>query len=449
MKVFFDALGCPKAIVDAERMLYFLEKEKHELVTDPEEADAVIVNSCGFIEKAKQESIDAVLQYAEIKKRKPGMKLVLSGCLTERYKTEILDLIPEIDGALGVRDPRQVVRALEKGGRNLADAGEWRDTDFAEERSLAFSGGHWAYLKISEGCSRQCAFCAIPGIRGKQRSRPTEDIVREARFLLDSGIEEIILVSEDTMSYGFDIYGRKSLLPLLETLAELPVARLRVMYLFPEEGVLDVVRFLVSRKNVAHYADIPFQHASRKILRAMLRPGDAEEYLELLAGMRRADPELRIRSSFIVGFPGETDEDFRILEDFIRRARFDRVGFFEYSHEEGTPSFALPDDVSAETVQARISALSVLQQGISRERLSELVGHELVCLSDGEIERKRNVDWLIARTEYDAPEIDGTVRVKLPAPEGRDPPSGMLRVKISAVRGFHDLEGELSGGGTA
>lgn len=443
MKLFFDALGCPKAQVDAERMCYFLDKGGHTLTGDPEDADAIVVNTCGFIRSAKEENIGIILQYAEMKKRKPGLKLIVSGCLTERYKTEILREIPEIDAAIGIRDQSKILEALDAGTGNkkLLDAGKFNDTGYVNERSLVFSGLHYAYLKISEGCNRSCAFCSIPSIRGKQRSRPIEDLVREARFLSDNGARELILISEDTTSYGLDLYRERSLIRLLEELVKLDFRWIRILYLYPDDYVYRVAEFIRDHDNVCDYLDIPFQHASAKILKSMKRDGGAAEYLALIGKLRAINPKMRIRSTFISGFPGETAADHKVLLKFLKDAGLDRVGFFEYSREEGTPSHSMKKQVSFRAARERTGELAEAQEKISRTGLKKLAGRELICTREGSTKIIGGKEYSIFRTEYDAPEIDGLVYV----PYNCDDPAeeAFSTVRIVKTKGSHDLMGDF------
>ncbi len=386
MKVFFDSLGCPKALVDAERMCFFIEKEGHVFVSTPEEADAIVINTCGFIEKAKRENIETILLYAALKKKKPSLKLVVSGCLSERYRLKLLETIPEIDSALGVRDFSMITEALKKNKNNkLLDEGDFKDMSFVSERTLNFSGLNYAYLKISEGCDRRCSFCAIPFIRGKQRSRKIEDIMKEAEFLREKGVEELIIVSEDNSLYGTDIYGKRKLNELLKALSSLDFGWIRVMYLFPDEYIYEIASTIVDFKNICRYVDIPLQHVSRKILFSMNRAGGYDEYLEMISKIRKIDSEFSIRTSFIVGYPGEDEEDFKELKSFLAEAKINRVGFFEYSDEEGTETFKLYPKVKKAIVRKRQRELMKIQRNISRENLKNYVGKKLKCVFDGSI----------------------------------------------------------------
>ncbi len=442
MKIYFDALGCPKALVDAERMCYFLEQGGHTLAALPEDADAVVVNTCGFIGKAKEENIGAILEYARIKKTRPGFRIVVSGCLTERYRKDLLRSIPEIDAAIGVRDPSRILQAVnaEQSG-HLLDHGPYRDNAFSTERSLYFSGLHYAYLKLSEGCDRKCSFCSIPIIRGKQRSRAPSDILKEARFLSDSGVRELILISEDTLSYGRDLSEpRPSLTDLLSELERMDFDWIRPLYLYPDRRkILETAEFMAGRPKFCRYIDMPLQHASGKILKSMKRNGDAASCLELIRDIRSIDPEFRIRSAFITGYPGETAADHGILKEFLSSARLDRAGFFEFSREEGTRAYQLPGRVSDRTVHGRMRELQRIQNRVSRSRLSRLTDKILKCISDGVTETVDGTRYALYRTEYDAPEIDGTVYV--PADAGEKPEPVFRTVRITGPRGSHNLNG--------
>ncbi|MGC8770614.1 MAG: 30S ribosomal protein S12 methylthiotransferase RimO [Brevinematia bacterium] len=411
MKIFFDSLGCPKALVDAEKMSYLIEKEGHILVNSTDEAEAIIVNTCGFIETAKKENIEAILNYTELKKEKPFLKIIVSGCLSERYREEILKAIPEIDAAIGVRDFTKIIDALSKKDRKkLLDDGEIRNDAFFPERSLNFSGLNYAYLKISEGCNKRCSFCAIPAIRGKQRSRTIENIIEEAEFLLSNGIREVILIAEDTSSYGIDIYGERKLTDLLKRLNSMEFDWIRVMYLYPDESLLSTVETISSLSKVCKYIDIPLQHVNNDVLRSMNREGSLEDYLLLIEKIRKINPDMVIRSSFIVGYPLETETAFNELKFFLKEAKLNRVGFFEFSREEGTQSYKIKPLFKKGVIKERLKEITQLQSEISRQLLRKYVGRKLKCIFEGSIS-EGDGETLLFRTEYDAPEIDGVVKV--------------------------------------
>jgi ribosomal protein S12 methylthiotransferase len=438
MKIFVDSLGCPKAFVDVERMCYFLLKDDHLLVSSPEEADLVIVNTCGFTEAAKKENIQAILYYADLKKKKPSLKLVVTGCLSERYKEKLLELIPEIDSAIGVKDQSIVGKVIRDQQKGFLDCQQFNDTAYTDERTLTFSGLNYAYLKISEGCNRSCSFCVIPSIRGKQRSRRIEDILKEAEKLREEGISELIIISEDTLSYGIDLYGERKIIKLLERLGEFDFPWIRLMYLFPEDYIYEVVDFLSENERFCNYIDLPFQHVSKKILGSMKRKGDFEYYLEMLEKIRKINPVISVRSAFIVGYPGETEEDFKLLKEFLEIAKLNRVGFFEYSDEEGAFSYNLRPKVSKKIARKRIRELQKLQTYISKELLERFVGKKIKCIFDGEILLNRK--YLLFRTEFDAPEIDGVVKVLSCDDEIFE--SSFATVKILRAQ-THDLVGKI------
>ena len=439
MKIFFDALGCPKALVDAEKMCYLLERDLHVIVSIPEEADEIVINTCGFIDKAKEENIEAILNYAKLKKNKPGLKIVVSGCLTERYKKDLLDAIPEIDGAVGVRDQSKLIDALKWSGRkgSLADEGPYKNEAIGG-RKLYFSGLFYSYLKISEGCSRSCSFCAVPGIRGIGQSRTVEEIVKEASELADAGIRELIIISEDTMSYGIDLYRKFSLNDLLEELLKIGFSWIRLMYLYPDKEVQKVAQYIASDRRLCKYLDMPFQHVSRSILTRMKRAGGYDEYLLLLKRIREICPEIRIRSSFISGYPGETENDHEELKSFLREATLDRVGFFEYSDEESTPAFFEKHKLGSTEKKMRVNDLAAVQEDISIKRLSALAGREIICINDGQVINEGGKEYLLLRSEYDAPDIDGYVRVEIDDPGLME--KDFIRVLVKGPFSEHDLE---------
>ncbi len=410
MKIFFDSLGCPKALVDAEKMLYLVANDGHQLVYSPEEADAIIVNTCGFIEKAKKENIEAILLYAELKKKKPDLKIIVSGCLTERYKEELLKNIPEIDASIGVKNPQKILKALKESSNKPIDENDERNDANFSERVLNFSGLNYAYLKISEGCNKKCSFCAIPSIRGKQRSRTIENIKEEAEFLLNNGIKEVILIAEDSSSYGIDIYGKRRLKDLLIELDKMGFDWIRVMYLYPDDSIIETVETISFLSHTCKYIDLPLQHVNRNILKSMNRDGGFEEYLKLIEKIRSINPEIAIRSSFIIGYPLETEKEFNELKNFLKEAKLNRVGFFEYSKEEGTEAYNIKGKVTKATIRNRIKEVIKIQKEVSRNLLRKHIGKRINSIFDGSISNDKE-EILIFRTEFDAPEIDGVVKV--------------------------------------
>ncbi len=444
MKVFFDALGCPKALVDAEKMCYELERNSHSIVPVPEEAEAIVINTCGFIDSAKQENIDTILAYAGLKKENRFLKIIVAGCLSERYREDLLKAIPEIDNAIGVRDPSKIIEALNAPSHQgrLLDEGSYNEESIGG-RSLYFSGLNYSYLKISEGCSRSCSFCAIPAIRGTLRSRKIGSIIEEAALLSGSGVRELIIISEDTISYGIDLYKKHALADLLKELLMLDFSWIRIMYLFPEPEILKVAEFISKEKRICNYIDMPLQHASGSVLSRMKRNGNSEAYLKLIKRLRTINPELRMRSSFITGYPGENEKEHDELKVFLGNAGLERVGFFEYSDEDDTASKMEGPKVREKDRKRRLGELVKIQERVSREKLLGMVNSELICINDGITVREKGRDYLLVRSEYDAPEIDGYIRIETNGPDMID--KDFIKVRISGVLEGHDLTGEPAG----
>ncbi|MGL4393744.1 MAG: 30S ribosomal protein S12 methylthiotransferase RimO [Brevinema sp.] len=442
MKIFFDALGCPKALVDAEKMCaHLFDDDSHYPVYDPAEADAIIVNTCGFIDSAKQESIDAILSHAALKKDNPDLILAVSGCMVARYHEELKAEIPEIDAFIGVKDPAKIREIFKKKEtKPMLDEGDFKDTE-QSKRSLMFSGYKHAWIKIGEGCNRSCTFCAIPLMRGTQRSRSEADIVDEAKRLLDEGIRELIVITQDPVNYGVDIDKTRRLIPLLQQLEPLGFDWIRVQYLFPDPLMVELAQMYHESKVFCNYVDVPLQHISGNVLKDMRRPGDYDTYAKLFHDMRKVNPDLAIRTSFIAGFPGETKEDADQVARFLKEVQADRVGFFTYSREEGTGSYFFDQQVSLETAEERVAQWADIQQEISRKRLSRLVGQKLICIGEGVSEEDNGERIMIMRSQYDAPEIDGIVSVKVPA----DYPTELIEMAEVEITGSddHDLFGNF------
>ncbi|MFN4245917.1 MAG: 30S ribosomal protein S12 methylthiotransferase RimO [Brevinematia bacterium] len=416
-KVFIETLGCAKNIVDSERVGFLLSSYGAKIVSDPETADIVMVNTCGFIEDAKQQSIDYILSYAklkeDLKKKGKDQKLVVFGCLAERYKDELLDEIPEIDFICGVRDYFIMLKSLNSngnGGKVLDTSREYRDIVFSERefRRIVNKDYPYAYLKVSEGCNHSCSFCAIPIIRGRQRSRTVKSLIDEVKFLRDNGIKEIIIVSQDTTSYGIDVYGKVMLSDLLYEISKIEgIEWIRLHYLYPTEVSDDIISAIASIDKVCKYVDIPFQHASNKILKLMRRGGTKESYVELISKIRDKIKDVVLRSTFIVGFPGETREDFEELKDFVKNMNFTWVGVFTYSHEEGTYAYSLEDNVPKNVKSRRRNEILRIQQDITHRNLKKLVGKVIKVIVDDVLDERN----YIARSEYNSPEVDGSIHL--------------------------------------
>ena len=403
-------LGCSKNTVDTEHLLAQLPADAYTILPEDssEPLDYVLLNTCGFIGDAKQESIDAILAEAERKKRGEIGKLIVFGCLSQRYASELPGLIPDVDAWFGARDLAPVVRALGAVPRH----------ELRNARHFDAGGRAYAYLKISEGCDRRCSYCAIPYIRGAHRSVPVEDVVEEARGLAARGVKELILIAQDTTYYGLDLYGRRALAELLRALSDVPgIEWIRLHYSYPEGFPEDVLKEMACNPKICKYLDIPLQHISDKVLHNMHRGVTGEWTRNLIRRMRDEIPGVALRTTVIVGHPGEGPDEFEELLDFAREARFERLGAFRYSEEEGTwGAQNLKDDVAEEEKQRRYDALMRLQEGISAEFNASRVGTVERVLADDVVGRK-----LVCRSQYESPEVDGEILVSVPS--GADPAS--------------------------
>lgn len=457
-KIGMVSLGCPKNLVDSEVMLGLAQQEGHQLTPDAAEADVLIVNTCAFIDKAKQESVDAILEMAEHKKSGRCQTLVVTGCLAERYRDELKAQIPEIDAVLGTGEVPQIVGAIGAGVRGCGGAEVQGATVpllrangepialspprtsapsyiyDAETPRLLATPRHYAYVKIAEGCDYKCAFCIIPKLRGEYRSRPIESIVAEARSLAARGVKELLLISQDTSFYGIDRGERGALARLLRELNEVDgIEWIRMLYLYPTTIGDDVLAAMAECEKVCKYVDLPLQHASNAMLKRMKRPGTRASYDALLQRIRSRVPGVALRTTFIVGFPGETDADFEELRTFVSETRFDHVGVFTYSHEEGTSAFGLPDDVPAKVKRQRQSQLMGLQKKIVADAQKRRVGQTVRLLVDGPSADHDLV--LRGRLEGQAPDIDPLVYLTDCDPSEFSP-GGFVSGEIVGSRGY-------------
>ncbi|MGH9353944.1 MAG: 30S ribosomal protein S12 methylthiotransferase RimO [Terriglobia bacterium] len=413
-KVGLVSLGCPKNQVDSEVMLGLLAREGYDLVSDASSADVIIVNTCSFIGPAKQESIDTILEMAALKKTGGAKRLVVAGCMVERYRRQILDEMPEVDCVIGTNEVERVVAACLPSDsaspkREFTTRAEPYLYHEFTPRVLS-TAPHAAYIKIAEGCDHTCSFCVIPQMRGEFRSRRFESVVREAENLAAQGARELTLVGQDNTSYGEDLGLRDGLAALLGELAKAPeLVWLRFLYCYPNRVTDALIAAVADSPRVAKYFDIPLQHASGAVLKAMRRGSNGPQFLKLIGKIRAAIPGVTLRTSFIVGFPGETEDDFKTLMDFAAEAQFDRLGVFLYSNEESSGSFRLPNPVSALVAGNRRRQLLALQRRISRRKLKALVGKRLPVLVEG---RAAETDLLFrGRLESQAPEVDGQVYI--------------------------------------
>ena len=437
----FMSLGCPKNLVDSEVMLGHLRLKGYVITNQMDKADVLVVNTCGFIDTAKKESVDAILEAAEMKKTGACKKLIVAGCLVERYRDELLADIPEIDACLGTRDIEQIAEIIGAGDQVFEPT---QNPDYLYDEyspRLLTTPKATAYLKISEGCDHACAFCIIPKLRGGQRSRSIESVVAEARNLVAQGILEISLVAQDTTDYGRDFGDADALEKLIRALGEVEGLRwFRIHYAYPNRLTEGVMRAIAETGNCAKYLDMPLQHADQKVLKEMARGGSRTSFLKLLAKLRSICPEISIRSNFIVGFPSETEEAFEELQAFIQEARFDHVGVFTYSPEEGTPAFALGDPIPKRTKNSRKRKLMEMQQKIARAKNQAREGQVIEVIIESVHEETEMI--LKGRHQGQAPEVDGNVLIV-----GGEPVLGSIQ-KVRITKGHaYDLIGEVVEGG--
>lgn len=439
VKVGVVSLGCPKNLVDSEVMLGFLTKQGYEITNREDAADVLIVNTCGFIEAAKEESIHQILELAKWKSEGQCHGLIVTGCLAQRYSNELLAELPEIDAVVGTGEFSRIAQVVEQvlQGKRVAFIDQPRFIyDHQTPRRLT-TPRHYAYLKIAEGCDNRCSYCIIPAIRGNYRSRPLESVLAEAEALVGQGVKEIILIAQDTTCYGVDIYGKSRLPDLLRSLARLKnLEWVRWLYGYPGRITDELVETMASEPKVCNYLDLPLQHADPRVLARMNRPVNLEPVKALLHKVRQRLPDVAIRTSFIVGFPGETELEFAHLLDFVQEMRFDRVGVFTYSAEENTPAASLPEQVEEEIKQRRYHQLMQLQQDISRQKNQAWIGRTVPVLIEGQTEGDSRMYY--GRTERDAPGIDGMVYIPSAPVQAGD----MVLVRITGATEY-DLIGEV------
>lgn len=439
----FVSLGCPKNTVDSERMLGKLAQDGYALTADADGADVVVVNTCGFIEPARQESLAVIREMLELKKQGRVRSVVVAGCLAERQKDMLLEQVPEVDQIVGVFGREEIGQVVD---RAVSQQSEQRSLfrpapirALEDTARLRITPRHFAYLKISEGCDRLCTFCAIPGMRGKHVTKPIEEIIREANELAADGVRELIVVAQDTTYYGLDLYGEVRLAQLLRQLERVDgIEWIRILYAYPMYINDELIDVLANAKKIIPYLDMPLQHINDRLLRRMQRRVNRASTEELLARLRSAIPGLNLRTTFIVGFPGETDAEFEELNDFIRQTKFERCGVFPYSLEPGTPAERLPDQIAEEIKQTRRDRLMQTQQEVAFAWNAAQVGRERDVVIDGPDPEVPN--HYLARSHADAPDIDGLIRVKAKNVRAGD----FVRVKITGADGY-DLAGRALG----
>ncbi len=423
-------LGCSKNTVDSEHLAALLDSRRFEIYHDhPENTDIVIINTCGFVADAKEESVDTILSFANARKRGDISKLIVMGCLVERYKKQLQSEIHEVDTFMGVNDNHAIAKLLQDNNQ------ENTPTDLYHYKRKLSTPKHYAYLKISEGCDRSCTFCAIPLIRGKHRSVAVEDLLNEARSLARQGVKELILIAQDLTYYGIDLNGKRQIVPLVEQLAAIEgIEWIRLQYGYPHGFPLELADLIREHPKLCKYIDLPLQHISDRILKSMKRGLDKARTVELVNSIRQRVPGIAFRTTFIVGYPGETEEEFAELCDFIAAQRFERLGVFTYSPEEDTAAYLLVDDVPEETKQQRMEHIMEMQQQISLE-----INHTRIGSIQKTIIDRIEGDFYVGRTQYDSPEVDNEVLV--PANEKKLVPGNFYELLVTAADYF-DLKAQ-------
>ena len=408
MKVLLISLGCDKNLVDSEVMLGLLNKAGHQLTNDETEADVVVVNTCAFISDAKEESINTIIEMGELKKTGKLKKLIVAGCLSQRYKDEIMKELPEIDVIIGATNYDKIVEAIGTDEESIVDDINYTPRPIAER--IVTTNASMAYFKIAEGCNKLCTYCIIPHIRGRYRSMPMDSLIASAEKLASDGIKELVLVAQETTLYGVDLYGEKKLPELLTKLSE-GIEWIRLLYCYPEEITDELIEVMATNPKICHYVDIPIQHSENAILKRMGRRTSREDIVELVGRLRTAMPDIAIRTTLISGFPGETQELHDGLVDFVDECEFDRLGVFTYSPEEGTPAAEYEDQVDGELAAKWRDEIMELQQEISYEKNQQMIGSTQKVLIEGYLV---DDDVYVGRTYRDAPGVDGIVFVSAP-----------------------------------
>jgi len=440
MKILFISLGCDKNLVDSEEMLGLLNSRGYTFTDDETEADVIIINTCCFINDAKEESVQTILEMAEYKKTGKCKALIVTGCMAQRYKQEILDEVSEVDQVLGTTAYEKIVEAVDEalaGSRGV----EEKPLSYlpqTDAKRMVTTGGHYAYLKIAEGCNKCCTYCIIPKLRGRYRSVPMERLIEQAKELAAQGVKELILVAQETTVYGVDLYGKKSLHLLLEQLCRISGLRwIRILYCYPEEIYEDLIQTMKREEKICHYLDLPIQHASDAVLRRMGRRTTRADLEQIVTHLREEIPDIVLRTTLITGFPGETEEQHQEVMEFIDEMEFDRLGVFTYSQEEDTPAASMPDQIDEETKLNWQEELMELQQEIAFDRAEERTGSVVTAMIEGKV---ADEDAYVARTYGDAPNVDGLLFVQTT----EELNSGdFVRVRITGAVEY-DLIGELT-----
>lgn len=439
MNLLFISLGCDKNLVDTEKMLGLLGSEGYSFVDDETQADVIVVNTCCFIGDAKEESVNTILEMAQLKETGRLKALIVTGCLAQRYKEEITTEIPEVDAVLGTTAYEAIADAVREAllGHHSQVFKSVDETAGESTKRLVTTGGHYAFLKIAEGCDKRCTYCIIPYLRGKYRSVPMEQLLKEAEELAEQGVKELILVAQETTLYGRDLYGKKMLPELLHRLAEISgIQWIRLQYCYPEEITDELIAAIKNEEKVCHYLDIPIQHASDAILKRMGRRTNNEEIRALIGNLRKEIPDIVLRTTLISGFPGETGEDHEILMDFVEDMEFERLGVFAYSPEEDTPAFGFENQVPDEVKEERRAEIMELQQEIAFDKSEQMKGRTLEVMIEGKV---ADENAYVGRTYMDSPNVDGMIFVNT----GLELMSGdFVRVRVTGALEY-DLIGEV------
>ena len=439
MNILFISLGCDKNLVDSEVMLGLLNSKGYQIVDDETIADVIVINTCCFIHDAKEESIQTILEMAEYKTEGRLKALLVTGCLAQRYQQEIIDEIPEVDAVLGTTSYDKIVEAVEEAlaGNGHVTMESIQALPLVDTKRLVTTGGHYAYMKIAEGCDKHCTYCIIPKLRGNFRSVPMERLIKEAEELADQGVKELILVAQETTLYGKDLYGKKSLHILLKELCKVSGIRwIRVLYCYPEEIYDELIQVIKEEKKICKYLDLPIQHASDAILKRMGRRTSKQQLIDLVEKLRREIPEITLRTTLITGFPGETQEQHEEVMDFVDQMEFDRLGVFTYSPEEDTPAANMPDQIDEEVKSDRQAEIMELQQDIVFEQAENMIGKELIVMIEGKV---ADENAYVGRTYKDAPNVDGFIFVNT---EEELMTGDFAMVKVTGALEY-DLIGEL------
>ena len=439
MKILFISLGCDKNLVDTEVMLGMLASRGYEMTNDEQEADIIVINTCCFIHDAKEESIQNILEMAEYKKNGSAKALIVTGCMAERYRQEILDEIPEVDEVLGTTAYDRILDAVDAAlaGQHEVMTADLDALPLPETKRLVTTGGHFAYLKIAEGCDKHCTYCIILKIRGNFRSVPMERLLKEAQDLAEQGVKELILVAQETTLYGKDLYGEKSLPKLLRELCKISGIRwIRILYCYPEEITDELIQVMKEEPKICHYLDLPIQHANDTILKRMGRRTSKQELIDIVQKLRKEIPDICLRTTLITGFPGETQEQHEEVMEFIDTLEFDRLGAFTYSPEEDTPAATFEDQIDEEVKEDRQADIMELQQEIAFDKAEDMIGREVLVMIEGKV---ADENAYVGRTYRDAPNVDGLIFINTDV----ELISGdFAKVKVTGALDY-DLIGEL------